>query len=125
VPKPGQYPLIVSPIAKDVKLSRVLINGASSLNILFLKMFEQMRLSRSPLRPSQAPIHDIVPGAAATPVGQIILPVTFGTQENFCTETIQFEVTDFETAYNAFLGRPALSRFMAIPHYAYQVLKMP
>jgi hypothetical protein len=26
--------------------------------------------------------------------------------------------------YNAFLGRPALSKFMAIPHYAYLVLKM-
>jgi hypothetical protein len=40
-------------------------------------------------------------------------------------KTIQFEVTDFETAYNAFLGRPSLSKFMAIPHYAYLVLKMP
>jgi hypothetical protein len=28
-------------------------------------------------------------------------------------------------AYNTFLGRPALSKFMAIPHYAYLVLKMP
>jgi hypothetical protein len=33
-------------------------------------------------------------------------------------------VADFETAYNAFLGRAALSKFMAIPHYAYLVLKM-
>jgi hypothetical protein len=59
-----------------------------------------------------------VPGVAATPIGQITLPVTFGTQDNFRTETIQFEVTDFETTYNAFLGWPALSRFMAIRHYA-------
>jgi hypothetical protein len=51
--------------------------------------------------------------------------VTFRTWENFCTETIQFEVTDFETAYNAFFGRSALSKFMVIPHYAYLVLKMP
>jgi hypothetical protein len=34
-------------------------------------------------------------------------------------------VADFETTYNAFLGRPALTKFMAIPHYAYLVLKMP
>jgi hypothetical protein len=27
--------------------------------------------------------------------------------------------------HNAFLERPALSKFMAIPHYAYLVLKMP
>jgi hypothetical protein len=30
-----------------------------------------------------------------------------------------------EMAYNAFLGRPALSKTMVIPHYAYLVLKMP
>jgi hypothetical protein len=37
---------------------------------------------------------------------------------------VQFEVADFETAYNTFLGRSALARFMMIPHYAYLVLKM-
>jgi hypothetical protein len=39
VPKLGWYPLIVSPIIKDVKLNRVLVDGGSSLNILFLKTF--------------------------------------------------------------------------------------
>jgi hypothetical protein len=39
-------------------------------------------------------------------------------------ETIQFEVADFETKYNAFLGWPALSKFLAIPHYAFLVLNM-
>jgi hypothetical protein len=38
---------------------------------------------------------------------------------------LQFEVADFETAYNAFLGQLALSKFMVVPHYAYLVLKMP
>jgi hypothetical protein len=123
--KPEWYPLIVSPIVKDIKLNQVLINGGSSLNILFLKTFDQMGLSRSLLHPSRAPFHSILPGAAATPIGRIVLLVTFGTQENFYTETIQFEVANFETAYNTFLGRPALSKFMAIPHYAYLVLKMP
>jgi hypothetical protein len=51
--------------------------------------------------------------------------VTFGTWESFRTETIQFKVADFETMYNAFLGQPALSKFMAILHYAYLVLMMP
>jgi hypothetical protein len=27
--------------------------------------------------------------------------------------------------YNAFLGWPALSKFLVLPHYAYLVLKMP
>jgi hypothetical protein len=53
--KPGRYPRIVSPIIKDVKLNRVIVDGDSPLNILFLKSFDQMQLSRSLMRPSQPP----------------------------------------------------------------------
>jgi hypothetical protein len=63
--KLGWYPHIVCPIVKYDKLNRVLVDGGSSLNILFLKTFDQMGLSRSLLRPSWAPFHGIVPGAAA------------------------------------------------------------
>jgi hypothetical protein len=48
----------------------------------------------------------------------------FRTRETFCTKNQQFEVADFEMAYNAYLGWLALTKFMAIPHYAYMVLKM-
>jgi hypothetical protein len=67
---------------------------------------------------SQAPFHGIVHGVAVTPVGQISLLVTFMTLENLWTETIQFEVIDSETTYDAFLGWRALSKFMDIPCYA-------
>jgi hypothetical protein len=124
IPKLGRYPLVVCPIVKDVNLNRVLVDGGNSLNLLFLKTFDQMRLSRSLLCPSRAPFHGIVPRTAATPIGQISLPVTFGTRENFWTKNVQFEVANFETAYNAFLGRMT-PKLMAIPHYAYLVLKIP
>jgi hypothetical protein len=57
----------------------ILIDGGSSLNILFLKTFDYMGLSRSLLRPNQAPFHGIVLGAAVTPIDQITLCITFGT----------------------------------------------
>jgi hypothetical protein len=51
---------------------------------------------------------------------------SFGeTRENYRTEYIKFEVADFETSYHAILGRPAIAKFMAVPHYTYLVLKMP
>jgi hypothetical protein len=81
-----------------------------------------MELPRSALCPSRAPFHGIVPRAVVTHVDHITLPLTFGIRENFRTENLQFEVVDFETAYNAFLGRPTLTKFMMIPHYAYLVL---
>ena len=44
---------------------------------------------------------------------------------NYRVEHINFYVADFNTAYHAILGRLALAKFMAIPHYPYLVLKMP
>jgi hypothetical protein len=41
IPKLGRYPLVVYPIVKDVKLNRVLVDGGSSLNHLFLKTFDR------------------------------------------------------------------------------------
>jgi hypothetical protein len=68
IPKLSRYPLIVSPVIKEVKPNRVLVDGDSSLNIMFLKTIDQMGLSRTTLHPSQAPFHGIVPGEAATPI---------------------------------------------------------
>ncbi|XP_066392493.1 uncharacterized protein [Miscanthus floridulus] len=67
----------------------------------------------------------VVPGRASRSLGEITLPVQFGTASNFRVEHINFYVADFNTANHAILGRPALAKFMAIPHYACLVLKMP
>jgi hypothetical protein len=59
------------------------------------------------------------------PLGSITLPITFGTEENFRTENVQFNVAEVNLPFNAIIGRPALYQFMAIAHYGYLVLKMP
>jgi hypothetical protein len=58
------------------------------------------------------------------PIRSIALPITFGTEENFRTENVQFDVAEVNLPFNAIIGRPALYRFMAIAHYGYLVLKM-
>ena len=77
------------------------------------------------LMPSKAPFYGIVPGNSSTPIGSVTLPVTFGTEQNFWTEHIKFEVANFESSYHAIMGRPALAKFMVVPHYVYLLLKMP
>jgi hypothetical protein len=78
------------------------------------------------LTKSTSPFYGIVPGNALIQLGSVVLPVTFGeTRENYRTEYIKFEVVDFETSYHAILGRPAITKFMAVPHYTYLVPKMP
>ena len=41
------------------------------------------------------------------------------------TERIVFDVAKIPLPYNGILGRPALAKFMAASHYAYNMLKMP
>jgi hypothetical protein len=124
--EPGKFPLVLDPVVAEVKLTRVLIDGGSGLNLIFASTLKKMGLDlTNKLTPSKAPFYGIVPGNAAHPLGTVVLPVTFGTRENYRTEFIKFEVASFESSYHAILGRPALAKFMAVPHYVYLLLKMP
>ena len=67
----------------------------------------------------------MVPSRASKPLGEITLSVQFSMASNYRVEHVNFYIANFNTAYHAILGRPALAKFMAIPHYAYLVLKMP
>jgi len=97
------------------------------LKFLFASTLSKLGLDISDklMTPSKAPFYGIVPGNSSTPIGTVTLPVTFGTPDNYQTKLIKFVVANFESSYDAILGRPALAKFMAIPHYVYLLLKMP
>jgi hypothetical protein len=125
--EPRHFPLVLKPIVAGSRLNKVLNDRGSGLNVLFTKTLKKMKLDNTyMLTKSTSPFYGIVPGNAAIALGPVVLPVTFGeTRENYRTEYIKFEVADFETSYHAILGRPAIAKFMALPHYTYLVLKMP
>jgi hypothetical protein len=77
------------------------------------------------LTPSRAPFYGIIPRNTATPLGSVVLPVTFGMKDNYRMEYIKFEVANFESSYHAIPGRPALAKLMVVPHYVYILVKMP
>uniref|UniRef100_J3KUJ5 Uncharacterized protein n=1 Tax=Oryza brachyantha TaxID=4533 RepID=J3KUJ5_ORYBR len=116
VAHPERYTLVLAPVIKRVKLKLVLIDGESALNILFAKMLDDMKIPRSKLCPSNGPFCRVIPG----------LSVTFSRKDNYRTENISFEVTDFETTYHAIFGfgRPALEKFIGILNYTYHIVKM-
>jgi hypothetical protein len=118
--------LVLDLVVVSVRLTRVLINGGSGLNLLFASTLQKMGLDVTDmLTPSKAPFYGMVPRNSATPLGTVTLPVTFSTRENYRTEYIKFKVANFESSYHAILGRPALAKFMDVPHYVYLLLKMP
>lgn len=110
---------MVDPIVVDTRLSKVLMDGGSGLNVLYAKTLDAMKVDRSWIRPTGSPFHGVMPGTQAVPIEQIDLPITFG------TETLSFEVVRFPGAYHTILGRPCYPKFMAVPNYTYLKLKMP
>jgi hypothetical protein len=124
VPSPGKYPLVVDPIIGDVRLTKVLMDGGSCLNIIYAETLRLLRVDLSSVRAGAAPFHGIIPGKRVQPLGRLDLPVCFGTPSNFRRETLTFEVVGFQGTYHAVLGRPCYAKFMAIPNYTYLKLKI-
>ena len=119
----GALPLIVSPVIHNFRVKKMLVDGDSSLNLLTAKVLSTLQIRLSRLQDTG--VFQGVNGNVTRPLGKITLPVTFGDQKNFRTETIVFNVADMPLPYNGILGRPALAKFMAISHFAYNMMKMP
>ena len=104
IPYPGGFPLVLDPIVKDVCFQKVLIDGGSALNILFIGSLEELGLKKEDLTPMDSQFWGIIPRKASLPLGQIILPDQFGTAKHFCVDYVNFLITDFNTVYHAILG---------------------
>jgi hypothetical protein len=125
VPSPRKYPLVVDPVIGNARHTKVLMDGGSSLNIIYAETLGLLEIDMSTIRVDAAPFHGIIPGKRVLPLGQLDLPVCFRTRSNFRKETLTFEVVGFRGTYHAVLGRPCYAKFMAVPNYTYLKLKMP
>jgi hypothetical protein len=86
--EPGKFPLVLDPVVVEVRLTKVLINSGSGLNLIFASTLRKMGLDFTDmLVPSKSPFYGIVSGNTAHPLGTVVLPVTFSTRENYCTKS--------------------------------------
>jgi hypothetical protein len=83
VPSPGRYPLVVDPIIGNARLTKVLMDGGSSLNLISAETLWLLEIDLSTIRAGAAPFHGIVPRKRVLPLGQLDLSVCFGTPSNF------------------------------------------
>ena len=84
--EPGKFSLVLDLVVAGSILTRVLIDGSSGLNLIFMSIISKMGLDISDkLKPSKAPFYGIMPGNASFLVGTVVLPVTFGTPDNYRT----------------------------------------
>ena len=125
IPEPGRFPLILDPCINSIRFERVLVDGGSSIDILFRNSLPALKLTPAQLKPYKAQFWGVLPSQSSIPLGQVTLPVQFGTPDHFRMEFVNFVVSDIDGTYHAILGRSTLTKFIGVPHYSYFVLKMP
>jgi hypothetical protein len=119
------YAMVVNPLIQDYEFSKCLMDGGSSLNIMYVETLTKLGLTKTQLCHSAVTFYGVVPGRQAKSLGSITLRVAFGDENNYREEPITFEVVSFKSTYHVIFGRPAFHSFHARPCHIYNQLKMP
>ena len=116
--------LVVSIRVRDYNTHRVLVDNESFINILYYIAFQQMRIDREWLVPTNAPLFGFR-GTRVYPLGAITLPVTVSDYPKKITKDVTFLVVDYSPTYNAILGRPTFNSWKAITSTYHLMIKFP
>ncbi|XP_010667289.1 uncharacterized protein LOC104884349 [Beta vulgaris subsp. vulgaris] len=101
---PHDDPLVVTLKVSNCLVHRILVDGGSSANILYLSTFEKLMIGREYLKPVRYPVIGFT-GASVTPEGLVSLPVRIGDDDEARDVMTEFLVVDVPGAYNAIIGR--------------------
>jgi hypothetical protein len=111
------------PTINNITVNRTHIDRGAGLNIISVEVFEKMRVPYHRLMPTR-PFFGVTEGST-TPIGQVRLPITFGTRDNYMMKSLDFDVAYIVLPYNAILDYPALAKFMAATHHSFNVPEIP
>ena len=100
----GHLALVMAPQVGGYKFTKVLMDGGSSINILYYDTFHRIGLTDKNLKPSNTVFHGVVPDKSAYPVGKIALEVAFGDDHDSRSKTLTFEVVKIKSPYHALFG---------------------
>ena len=121
----GSAALVVDPIIEGYHLTHVLMDGGSSLNLIYQDTVRRMGIDPSRISQSNTTFEGVILGVEARCRGSLVVEVTFGSPGNFRSEELLFTIAPLQSGYHGLLGRMAFARFNAEPHYAYLKLKIP
>lgn len=121
----GSATLVLDPINDGFHLTRVLMDGSSSLNLLYQDIVCKMGINSSSIKPTKTTFKGVIPGVEARCKGSVTLEVVFSSPDNIRSEELIFDVVPFHSGYHTLLERTAFAHFKSVPHYAYLKLKIP
>ena len=81
---------MVSPTICNLKVTKVLVDGGDSLNLISPAVIERLQIPDGDLEETST--FQGVNSGRSQPKGKIMLPITFGDELNYRTEKIVFDV---------------------------------
>ena len=96
--------LVLDPIIDGFHLTRVLMDGGSSLNLLYQDTTRKMGIDPSKIKPTKTTFTCVIPGLEAHCTCSVTLEVVFGPPYNYRNEELVFDIIPFRSSYHALLG---------------------
>ena len=93
----GSAALVLDPIIHGFHLTRVLMDGGSSLNLLYRDTVRKMGIDPSRIKPTKTTFKGDIPGVEACCTGSITLEVVFRSPDNFRSEELIFDIVPFHS----------------------------
>ena len=109
---PYDNALVVSIQRGDYNVHLVLVDNGSLMDILYYPAFQQMRIDRARMIPTNALLVGFG-GTRVFPLGAITLSITVGYYPQQITRDVTFLMVDCSSAYNGILERPTLNTWKA------------
>ncbi|KAK8944955.1 hypothetical protein KSP39_PZI008120 [Platanthera zijinensis] len=110
--------LVIQAAIEGFTVSRILVDNGSSVNVVFKKAFDGMKVEPMRVLASDGPLFGFS-GERKEVKGGVGLQVKLGgTSRNY-----RFVIIDAQSSYNAIFGRPLISAFRCVPSSLHQCLK--
>ena len=100
----GLAALVLDPIIDGYHLTRVLMDGNSSLNLIYQDTIRKMGIDPSRISLSNTTFKGVIPGIEAHCTGSLTLEDVFGSSDNFRSEELIFDIAPLRSGYHALLG---------------------
>ncbi|XP_073033912.1 uncharacterized protein [Primulina eburnea] len=119
---PHNDALIIHARVANYEILRVFVDSGSSVNVIFKDVFMQMDLQGYHLEAIETALFGFA-GYVVYPEGEIVLPLTLGSEDLKKTVMTSFIVVDSSSSNNIILGRPAMNELRAVTSTYHQKIK--
>ncbi|XP_027158506.1 uncharacterized protein LOC113760135 [Coffea eugenioides] len=105
--------LVIEVLTNNYIVKKVYVDPGSSVDVLYYRTFESLKLTREQLTPVRTPLVGFG-GHVVHPEGMVSLMVTIGRHPRCRTIPINFAVVKADSPYNMLIGRPTLNALRAV-----------